>query len=140
MQKSDVVSQSKVSPQAEPEIALSSGSGKIYSAKETDSSRASPPSTREQGLPGIAHPAASCRIDFDKVIECYELFPKYRQYFSEKLGKIARLQELIENRELRAKGETFAFLNHWQKYFTCQINNTISYLTKGCNEENKRDG
>jgi hypothetical protein len=76
---------------------------------------------------------ASClspAINYDLLIDCVRKYPEYQGYFSEKLEKLAELEDKILNPKLRGAGETKTFLKQWKTHFIKQIEFMIDHLKK----------
>lgn len=69
-------------------------------------------------------------LNYNDILDCANKFPKYKNYFKEKIYKIERMEFLIKNPSQRVPGETRVFLEHWQKHFATQIKNVLSWLLK----------
>ncbi|MFA6129768.1 MAG: hypothetical protein WC731_02125 [Candidatus Omnitrophota bacterium] len=69
-------------------------------------------------------------LNYDLIIDCVQAYPAYQSYFSEKLEKVARLEDRISDPKLRAEGETKTFLKQWRERFLQQINFMITHLKK----------
>ena len=68
--------------------------------------------------------------NLDAVRNAIRKFPSYKEYFYEKLSHIKRLQEKLDNKSLRHKGENKEFLLWWIRHYTVQVNNTTRWLLK----------
>ena len=75
---------------------------------------------------GVDSRPPSC-INYDDIIDCVRLYPKFRDYFAEKLAGVARMQDRIDNPGLRCKGETLTWLMWWYNHYAKQIQNMIDY-------------
>lgn len=82
--------------------------------------------------PGECRPSSAAipGINYDEILDAVKKYPRYSRYFQEKLSKIERMRYLIKHKEQRAMGETKDFLEHWEKYFSTQIKNTLNWLLK----------
>lgn len=69
-------------------------------------------------------------INYDDVLDVIRNYPTYKSYFSEKLAKVAELENRILKPELRGYGETKIFLKKWRGRFIQQINFMTTYLKK----------
>ncbi|MFA5093587.1 MAG: hypothetical protein WC543_06610 [Candidatus Omnitrophota bacterium] len=67
-------------------------------------------------------------LNYDSLIDCVRAYPAYKSYFSEKLAKVAQLEDRISDPKLRGYGETKTFLKQWKMRFIKQINFMINYL------------
>ena len=67
-------------------------------------------------------------INYDLLLDCVRAHPEYKSYFSEKITKVARLEDKILKPELRGYGETKTYLKQWKMRFIKQINFMINYL------------
>lgn len=119
----------KSPPKLEPLVSIASGSGnKILSDKTNNSGGCSENSPfTQQELPGVDSRPGSCNIDFDAIIDCIRLYPKFRSYFSEKLACVRRMQGRIDNPGLRCRGENLKYLIWWRDHYAGQIKNMLDY-------------
>ena len=72
-----------------------------------------------------SRPLCACDI-----FSCVEKFPKFENYFTEKLAALDEIERKITDKKLRLRGENLKVLNSRREYYIACINNVISWLVK----------
>jgi hypothetical protein len=121
----------KIPPSKKPRTFVIASGAKTLSAQPADIwagfSNEIPQFCYDQQDPGLLHPG-SC--NYDALLDCWRLYPKYHAYFLEKINCIKNVTERVEHQELRHSKETKKFLLWWLEHYQRQINYVLRWLLK----------